>query len=279
MMLIPALCYAAWIMLTLPAILGKMCDPHFPALVQLTPYKTRLWFYIVLFLLYAISIFALSGPSWKKASLPVYREVSSLMLVLDLSPTMNATDLKPNRVTRAKYKIRDLINAAQNTQMGLLAFSQEAFTVSPLSQDANTLNALLDELSPEMMPVSGSDSGEGLVEGHKLLKQAGANHGNILLITASNPTAMSWNLAKTIAQAGGRLSVLAMLDNTVSNQTILANLRQLAQTGGGTCYIFTPDASDIQAIAKSINNKQIINNDQVENAYTWLMQAHGFVCC
>ena len=65
------------------------------------------------------------------------------MLVLDLSPAMLTTDLKPDRLTRAKFKIRDLINATQNTQMGLVVFTGEAFVASPLSQDANTLNAML----------------------------------------------------------------------------------------------------------------------------------------
>lgn len=272
-LLLPALCYLVWVIYSCRQHnpWKNVCDPHLlPALLQSSPYKTRSLFYFSLFLFYAICIFSLAGPAWKKASLPVYRDVSSLMLVLDLSSTMNETDLKPDRLTRAKYKIRDLINAAQNTQMGLVVFTQEAFTVSPLSQDANTLNALLDELSPEMMPVSGSDSSQGLTEGYKLLQQAAASHGNLLLITASNPTADSFSAVKTIAQSGGHLSVLAMLDNNAANQATIANLQQLTKTGGGTFYLFTADATDIQTIASSANSKQVINNDKMESAYLWL---------
>jgi Ca-activated chloride channel family protein len=193
-----------------------------------------------------------------------------MMLVLDLSPSMNDTDLKPDRLTRAKYKIRDLINSAENTQMGLVVFTEEAFTASPLSQDANTLNALLDELNPAMMPVTGSDSGEGLTEGYKLLNQGGAAHGNLLLITASNPTANSWSAAKTIARGSSHLNVLAMLDNSSSNQTTISNLQQLAKTGNGSFYLFTADAADIQNILSSAGSKQIINNENMENANVWL---------
>jgi Ca-activated chloride channel family protein len=183
---------------------------------------------------------------------------------------MNEGDLKPNRLIRAKYKIRDLIHAAQNTQMGLVVFTEEAFTVSPLSQDANTLNVLLDELAPDMMPIAGSDSGLGLMEGYQLLKQAAQGQGNhLLLITASHPTANSWRAAKTIADGSFHLSVLAMLANNTANQALIANLQQLAKTGNGTFYLFTADTADIQRILAT-SSKQVIKNENKENAYLWL---------
>lgn len=272
-MLMPAFLYLVWVMYSWRQYnpWKMVCDPHLlPALLQSSPYQSRRLFYFALFLFYTICIVALAGPAWKKVQLPVYRDVSSFMLVLDLSPAMEESDLKPDRLTRAKYKIRDLINAAQNTQMGLVVFTEEAFIASPLSQDANTLNALLEELNPEMMPVAGSDSGQGLSEGYKLLKQAAADHGNLLLITASNPTANSWSAAKAIAQGGGHLNVLAMLDDNTTNQATIANLQQLAKIGGGSFYLFTADAADIQNILSSANSKQVIKNDTMENAILWL---------
>jgi Ca-activated chloride channel family protein len=272
-MLLPAFLYLVWVIYSFRRRnpWKKVCDPHLlPALLQSSPQQSQSIFYFSLFLFYAVCIFALSGPAWKKAQLPVYRDLNSMMIVLDLSAAMNETDLKPDRLSRAKYKIRDLINSAQNTQMGLVVFTEEAFSASPLSQDANTLSALLDELSPDMMPVAGSDSGQGLTEGFKLLKQVGAEHGTELLITASNPTANSWSAAKSISDGGGHLNVLAVLDSNAANQTTIANLQQLAKTGGGTFYLFSADASDIQNILNSAGTKQIVNNETVENAYLWL---------
>src|SRR5207237_9742174 len=114
-------------------------------------------FHTALFFFLSITIFALAGPAWNKINLPVFRELSSIMLVLDLSPSMLINDLKPDRLTRAKFKIRDLINASQMSQIGLVVFSSEAFVASPISKDANTLHILLDDLHPHMIPVSGSD--------------------------------------------------------------------------------------------------------------------------
>lgn len=271
-MLLPALFYLAWVVYSSRPHnpWKKVCDPHLlAALVEYRTFKTNHFLYVLFFLFYVISIIALAGPAWKKVSLPVYRDVSSMMVVLDLSSAMLEVDIKPDRLARAKYKMRDLIHASQNTQMGLVVFTDEAFTVSPLSQDANTLNALLDELTPGIMPVSGSDSGQGLTEGHRLLKQAAVNHENILLITASNPTANSWNAAKAIAEEGGQVNVLAMLANNANNQTILSNLQQLAKTGNGSFYLFTTDASDVQGIIKSQGSAQHLNAENTQQAYQW----------
>lgn len=271
-MLLPAFLYLVWVIYSFRQYnpWKNVCDPHLlTALVQTSPYKSKNMFYVTLFLFYTICIFALAGPAYKKTQLPVYRDVNSMMLVLDLSAAMNEVDLKPDRLTRAKYKIRDLIHSAQNMQMGLVVFTGEAFTASPLSQDANTLDALLEELNPQIMPISGSDSGQGLTEGYKLLKQAGASQGSVLLITASNPTDSSWSIAKTIAEQGGRLNVLAMLENNANTQITLTHLQQLAKTGNGNFYLFTANADDIQNILAAVGAKQVVSTENVENAYLW----------
>jgi Ca-activated chloride channel homolog len=270
--LIPALLYLVWVIYSYRQNnpWKNVCDSHLlPALLQASAHKSKLLYNTALLLLFTISIFALAGPAWNKAKLPVYRDVSSLMLILDLSTAMQDIDLKPDRLTRAKFKIRDLINAAQNTQMGLVVFTEEAFVASPLSQDANTLNALLDELNPQMMPVAGSDSGAGLNQALALIKQSAAGPSNLLLITASGPTAASWNIAKNISQSGHHLNVLAMLESNASTQATITKLQQLAQAGGGSFYLFTPDVTDIQQILTNHATKQALKDDKVENAYLW----------
>jgi Ca-activated chloride channel family protein len=248
----------------------KVCDPHLlQVLLQPAASTSRIFFNVTLFIFFTLSILALAGPSWEKAKLPVYRDVSSLMLVLDLSTAMQSGDLKPDRLTRARFKIRDLINSAQNTQMGLVVFTEEAFVVSPLSQDANTLNEMLDELSPQMMPVAGSDIGQGLTQGLTLLKQGAAQHAGLLLITASEPTANSWIAARNITDAGYHLNVLAMLESNANTQATITRLQQLAKVGGGSFYLFNPASADIQNILRSNNDRQIIKDEKIENANVW----------
>lgn len=270
--LIPAILYLAWVIYSYQQNnpWKSVCDLHLlSVLLQSSSYSSRIVFNSAIFLLFTISILALAGPSWKQTKLPIYRDVSSLMLVLDLSAAMQSTDLKPDRLTRAKFKIRDLINAAQNTQMGLVVFTEEAFVASPLSQDAYTLNAMLDELQPQIMPVSGSDIGQGLTQGLILLKQAAANHSNLLLITASEPTVNSWIVAKSLSQAGNHLNILAMLESNPTTQTTITKLQQLAKAGSGSFYLFTPDSTDIQNVLSSNNAKQAIKEEKVEHAHLW----------
>lgn len=272
LLLLPAVLYLAWVVYSYQHNnpWKKICDPHLlPALLQSNPYKSKIFFNISLFLFFIVSIFALAGPAWNKTKLPVYRDINSLMIVLDLSPNMQLTDLKPDRLTRAKLKIRDLINLAQNTQAGLVVFTQEAFVVSPLSQDANTLNTMLDELNPGMMPIAGSDIAQGLTNGLSLLKQAASSHSNLLLITASDPSANSEAIAKNIAQAGHHLNVLAMLEANGNTQSTIAKLQQLAKTGNGSFYLFSPDASDIQQILHNNQTKQSVKDEDAENAFLW----------
>lgn len=270
--LIPALLYVFWIFYAyrLSNPWKKMCDPHLmPALIQKQNSLSRLFPTIIILLFYLFSIFALAGPAWKKTSLPVYKEVSSLMLVLDLSSTMLSNDLQPNRLSRAKFKIRDLIHSSKNTQMGMVVFTGEAFTASPLSQDANTLSTLLEDLFPEMMPVAGSNITQGLLQALTLLKQASVHHGRVLLVTASQPNADSWAIAKNIAETGHHLDIYAVLDSSLHSSQITSELRDLANAGGGALFTFTPDNQDIQNILSQNNKKQIYKNTEKENAYSW----------
>jgi Ca-activated chloride channel family protein len=272
LVLIPGLLYLFWVIYSRSQTnpWKKVCDPHLlPALLQTGVSQSRRYFNAALIAFFVISIIALAGPAWNKAKLPIYRDVNSLMLVLDLSTAMLDTDLKPDRLTRAKFKIRDLINAAQNTQMGLVVFSEEAFVVSPLSQDANTLNGLLDELNPQMMPVAGFDIGAGLTQALALIKQSAAGSSHILLITASEPNAANFEIAKSIAQSGHQLNVLAMMVSDPQTQATISKLQDLAKLGGGTFYLFSPDTADIQQILASHAGTQILKDDKMENASVW----------
>lgn len=270
--LLPILLYFVWLIYSSRQAnpWKQVCDPHLlTPLLQTGSVKSQKLYHISLLLFFVVSVFALSGPSWKHTSLLIYRDVSTLMLVLDLSPSMLADDLKPNRLERAKFKIHDLINTAQNLQMGLVVFTSESFVVSPVSKDATTLDAMIDELNPQMMPVAGSDISEGLSQATQLLSQVGMTNGNILLITASEPTDASYDIAKKIASSGGRLNVLAMLADDQSNRTVVTQLQQLANTGNGTFYLFTPGATDIQGVISNLQNHHAVKDDSIDNALVW----------
>ena len=82
-----------------------------------------------------IAILALAGPAWKKQPQPVHRLQSPLVILLDLSASMYAQDIKPSRLTRARFELSDLLEARREGQTGLIVFAGDAFAVTPLTED------------------------------------------------------------------------------------------------------------------------------------------------
>lgn len=87
---------------------------------------------IALIPLWVIASIALAGPTWKKISQPLKQDLSAVVILWDLSPSMLAEDLKPSRAARAKYKLIDLFAKRQTGLSGLIAFAGEAHIVTPL---------------------------------------------------------------------------------------------------------------------------------------------------
>jgi Ca-activated chloride channel family protein len=160
-----------------------------------------------------IAILALSGPTWERNPQPVYQTMAARVIVLDLSRSMNATDLKPSRLVRARYKVEDVLTLGMEGQTGLVVYAGDAFTVSPLTRDVNTVRALLKVLEPNIMPVEGNRADLGLLKAGDLLRQAGAPDGQVLLITdgpGDDNVAASEAAAARLRKDGHRVSVLGV---------------------------------------------------------------------
>lgn len=130
-----------------------------------------------------IATLALAGPALNKQSLPVFATEQGRVLVMDMSVSMFATDVTPNRLTQAKFRATDLLRALKEGETGLIAFAGDAFTISPLTRDTGTLLNLLPTLSPEIMPVLGSNLAAALTQAKSLLAQGGHIRGDIILMT------------------------------------------------------------------------------------------------
>ncbi|MGD8933694.1 MAG: hypothetical protein PVF35_02865, partial [Gammaproteobacteria bacterium] len=107
---------------------GKVTSPSWKAVCdnKLLPYvltaggrKSSLLPMLLIIVATSTCIIALAGPVWKKLPQPVFREESALVIALDLSQSMHATDIKPSRVERAKLKVLDIIDARKGGQTAL----------------------------------------------------------------------------------------------------------------------------------------------------------------
>ncbi|WKJ90743.1 VWA domain-containing protein [Methylomonas montana] len=130
-----------------------------------------------------LTIVALAGPTWQRLPSPAFRNDAALVIALDLSKSMDAADIKPSRIAKARYKIADLLKQRKDGQTALLVYGGDAFTVTPLTNDTATIDSQLVALTTDIMPSPGSNTGVALDKAAALLRQAGLAKGHILLVS------------------------------------------------------------------------------------------------
>jgi len=130
-----------------------------------------------------LAVTALAGPVWQQLPQAVYRAPSDRVIVLDMSPSMAAADLKPDRLTRARFAIRSLLSALPEGRTALVVFSGEPHVVAPLTDDVATVEALLPALSVDIMPAPGDHAAPALRKAGELLQRVGSTRGEVLLLS------------------------------------------------------------------------------------------------
>lgn len=205
-----------------------------------------------------LGVLALAGPSWQQDQQPLWQTRTPLVIALDLSPRVGASDLQPSRLLQARAKLASLLRERQGGQVGLVAFAGQPFTVAPLTDDAANVALFLDALDPEVMPVPGHDVGKAITWSRRLLEQAGFAHGRILVVTdQSDPGGEA--AAGQARQAGFGVDVLGLgteqgaayrdpAGGFQRAQLDPQSLQRLAGSGGGSYRAITPDDSDLRAL-------------------------------
>ncbi len=259
------------------AVIDAPLLPHL--LSDRTRSSNRWWFWVVL-LISVLAVFALAGPVWNKLPQPVFKQQSALVIALDLSQSMNAQDIKPSRLARARLKLIDILKIRKEGQTALLAYAGTAYTVSPLTDDSDTIQSLVSSLTSDIMPAQGSRSDLAVQHAMELLKNAGSKHGDILLITDG----ISDKSAAAIRQLdlnNVRVSILSVgteqgapipgngsgfiKDDTgsiVIAKTDSTQLRRLASELGGLYMQLKLDDGDISRLQSLLNDSAFKSENQ-----------------
>ena len=272
----------------------KVCDP---ALLQYqlaqqddhsTPSRIVHWLIPLVLLL---CIIALAGPSWEKKEQPIFQQGNALVIILDLSLSMNARDIKPSRLERARLKIIDILKQKKEGQTGLIAYAGDAHTVSPLTVDNKTIISLLPALETSIMPLTGSHITDALDTAHQLLKNSGFAKGDILLMTDGIDQSEQKKLKQMVNklyEQGYRFSVIGIgsqagspipLPNQsgfvkdTSGQVILSKLtrkplQELSNAGGGYYHNLSLDDSDFRTLL----DRRLLNNNTIQEQDNQLEQ-------
>lgn len=160
-------------------------DPHLLEHLLVGHQKQRLVRPIHLVLaLWLLGIIAVAGPAWEREVSPFLSDEAGLMVLLKTSQTMEASDVQPSRLERAKQKIRDIMERRQEGSTGLIVYSGSAHLVMPLTRDDRIINIMLEEMGPDLMPMDGDRLSEALMLGEQMVAQSGLP-GSLLVIADS----------------------------------------------------------------------------------------------
>ena len=239
---------------------------------------------------------ALAGPAWQRIEQPVFRSDQAMVVALDLSRSMDAQDIAPSRLARAKLKILGMLDLRQGGQTALLVYTANAYTVTPLTDDADTIGALVNSLSTDIMPSRGSYPEVGIRKGQSLLEQAGVGYGEVLLIADGGSSPAAEKAARDLKAAGFSLSVLGVGTRegapiprqsggfVTDNRGSIAvarleerGLRDLAVAGGGRFAVLTSDDSDLEHLlsgevrAATTESDDSMASDQWREEGPWLV--------
>jgi Ca-activated chloride channel family protein len=211
---------------------------------------------------FIIACIALAGPIWHSQPEPLARGPGARIVVLDLSPSMDAVDVAPSRLERARVAVAALLGEAAGAKLGLVVFGADAFAVAPMTRDAATLVHLLRGLGPATLPRAGSRPDLGLELARELLESSGVAAGDVILVGDSVGDTRTLEAARALARAGFPLSVLAVgapyggpvrradggFARTDTGDVMLvvpelAGLERVARAGGGRFHLLQPDGA------------------------------------
>lgn len=217
-----------------------------------------------------LTIIALAGPTWERLPSPVFRNDSALVIALDLSRSMDAGDIKPSRLVMARYKIADILKQRKDGQTALLVYAGDAFTVTPLTDDNETIDSQLSALNTDIMPSQGSNTVLALEKAAELFRQAGLQKGQILLITDGVEVDKTLATVKSLDKYS--LSILGVgtddgapialpeggflkdeRGNIVVPKLNSSELKKLAQAGNGVYQTITANDADIKTLLATLD--------------------------
>ena len=273
-------------------LIDKRLLPYVMSRRQLSDNQYKWW---LISLISVLSIIALAGPTWERIEQPSFRTDQSLVIALDLSRSMNAQDITPSRLTRAKLKILDILERRQGAQVALIVYSANAFTVTPLTSDTDTIIALINSIDTSIMPSRGSYPALAIDKGLQLLNQASVSNGEIILVTDGGITSDSFSSAQKLRDEGYRLSALGIgsmngapipketggfiTDNTgqiTISRLEVDDLKDLVEIGGGNYTSITSNDQDIDTLLSEVysavrEGDDSITTDQWKEFGPWLL--------
>ena len=209
-------------------------------------------------------VIALAGPTWMKKDNPALSMDNPVMILLNMSGEMWNKDVSPNRISRAKYVVKDLTSTLKNTESGLIVYSREPFVITPLTEDGAIIDNLLPALEMNIMPQDGDRLDRAVDLAVERMKNVGFSNGNIIVLT-SNIGERFDKVLESAAKAsheGFDVNIINM--NSVEND----KLKMVANKGNGVYLKYNQSLSSLIDKINDITMKEIKQSQNMQTVWT-----------
>ena len=264
--LIPALIFfiAMWRINTAVTAWDKAIDKNLlPYLLDRSKNAAQRTPLLLLFCAWVLSTVAMAGPVWEQLPQPVQKREDALVIVMDLSLSMFAPDHNPSRLDLAKRKLRDILALRQEGQTALVVYAGDSHTVTPLTDDVVTIDALVSSLSPNIMPLFGSNPMSAIDMAVGLLDDVESTDGRIMLMTDGiSGFDQELLITEQLEETGYELLVMGI--GTEEGAPIRTSDGSFLTDENGAMVVPTLNKNVLQSLANRVNGRY--HDIQLSNA-------------
>ena len=217
-----------------------------------------------------VAAVALAGPAWQKESTPFAEDRSALMIVMKVTPSMEARDVQPSRLERSAHKLGELLALRSGTRTGLVAYAGSTHLVMPLTDDSEIIRYFAAELDPTVMPQTGDDPVSAVKLAARRLSESGLA-GSVLLVADAIDASAREGLQRVHRESGWDIHVYGM----AAGPDVVPlpggppapfldeeSMRQAARAGGGRFVAVRPDDGDLRSLDSNLTRSITTANAQ-----------------
>lgn len=133
-------------------------------------------------LLWILLVLALAGPRWDFTDIEAFSPANDLVILMDISRSMNVADVAPSRLARARQEVQDLVQLNRELRIGLIAYASVPLVISPITEDSQSLLNALPAVSTDLANLKGSRLRAALDRAGQLLGGGAPDNGRSILL-------------------------------------------------------------------------------------------------
>lgn len=274
-----------------PALVNQLIGDYSPSRFLLK--------FILFITAFAIGVIALANPRMPVGTANVSRSGIDVMIALDVSKSMLAQDIKPDRLERAKQILSRLIDKLQDDRIGIVVFAGRAYLQMPLTTDHAAAKMYLSTATPNVVPTQGTVIGDALKMSFAAFNTKEKKYKSIILISdGEDHDENAVTLSKALASEGVMINTIGigshegamivdaetnevkrdMAGNPVVTKLNEVELKSIAENGNGIYQLYTNTDDVVNKLdqqIKSMGQKPVTENSRVnfQNFFPWLLAA------